>query len=274
MYFLLRRNYSAREYSCEAKLIVLLVLRSRIFIPPGMFPAFCFALNIIVFMTRIKLNVHAVILDMDGVITNTMPDHFRSWKVILNKIGIPVTHYDVYCREGQRGIHSVRELTAQYGKQIDDRQAHRILKEKEVYFKRIARLRFIVGARTFLRQLHKNNFRLALVTGTSHHEMCRILPASLRRLFSVIVTGSDVKHGKPHPEPYLQSLKKLCLKAGEAVVIENAPFGIQSAKRAGLRCLALETSLPRKYLKKADAVFGSIKDLANGVCFNNINGKV
>lgn len=224
-------------------------------------------------MTKIKLNVHAIILDMDGVITNTMPDHFRSWKVILNRIGIPVTHYDVYCREGQPGIHSVRELTAQYGKPIADGQAHKILKEKEAYFKKIVHLRFIPGVRTFLKQLHKNNFRLALVTGTSHHEMCQILPASLRRFFSVIVTGSDVRHGKPHPEPYLQSLKKLGLKTGGAVVIENAPFGIRSAKGAGLRCLALETSLPRKYLKEADAVFGSIKELSDGVCFNNLNGR-
>ena len=224
-------------------------------------------------MTKIKLNVHAIILDMDGVITNTMPDHFRSWKVILNRTGIPVTHYDVYRREGQPGIHSVRELAAQYGKPIANGQAHKILLEKEIYFKKIVRLRFILGARTFLKRLHKNNFRLALVTGTSRHEMCQILPAGLRRLFSVIVTGSDVKQGKPHPEPYLQSLKKLGLKTGEAVVIENAPFGIRSAKRAGLRCLALETSLPRKYLKEADAVFGSIKDLARGVCFTNANGR-
>ncbi len=224
-------------------------------------------------MKKLQLNVRAVILDMDGVITNTMPDHFRSWKIILNKIDVPVTHYDVYCREGQRGIHSVRELATQYDRPVDGRQAQRILKEKEVYFKRIVRLRFILGARTFVKQLYKNNFRLALVTGTSHHEMCRILPASLRRLFSVIVTGSDVRHGKPHPEPYLKSLKKLKIKTREAVVIENAPFGIRSAKRAGLRCLALETSLPRKYLTEADAVFGSIKELSNGVCFNNINGK-
>ena len=238
-----------------------------------MFHAFYFALNIIVFMTKIKLNVHAVILDMDGVITNTMPDHFRSWKVILHKIGISVTHYDVYCREGQPGIHSVRELTAQYGKLLANGQARKILREKEIYFKKIVRLRFIPGVRTFLKQLHKNNFRLALVTGTSYHEMCQILPASSRRLFSVIVTGSDVRHGKPHPEPYLLSLKKLGLKAADAVVIENAPFGIQSAKRAGLRCLALETSLPRKYLKEADVVFGSIKELSDRVCFYNLNGK-
>ncbi len=224
-------------------------------------------------MAKLKVNVRAIILDMDGVITNTMPDHFHAWKVILHKLGIPVTHHDVYCREGQPGIHSVRELSAQYGKPVSGRRAHKILKEKEVYFKRIVRLRFIVGVRTFLKKLHNNHFRLALVTGTAHHEMCRILPESIRQLFTVTVTGSDVHHGKPHPEPYLMSLKKLGLKAPDAVVIENAPFGIQSAKRAGLRCLALETSLPRKYLKEADAVFGSIKELSDNVRFNNLNGK-
>ncbi len=223
-------------------------------------------------MKKLRLDVRAIILDMDGVITNTMPDHFRAWKIILNKIGIPVTHYDVYCREGQRGIHSVREFSTQYGVAIDDRQANKILKEKEIYFKKIVRLRFILGARTFLKRLNKDNFRLALVTGTSHHEMCRILPESIRKLFTVIVTGSDVHRGKPHPEPYLKSLKKLKLRAKQAVVIENAPFGIRSAKRAGLRCLALKTSLPRKYLKGADMVFSSIKELSDSVRFRNLNG--
>lgn len=224
-------------------------------------------------MAKLRLSVHAVILDMDGVITNTMPDHYRCWKVILDKIGIPVTRHDVYCREGQRGIHSVMELAAQYGIPINAGRAHEILKAKETCFKKILRVRFIPGVRTFLKRLHKNNFRLALVTGTSRHEMYRILPASLRQLFSVIITGSDVRRGKPHPEPYLQSLKKLGLKANEAVVIENAPFGVQSAKRAGLQCLAIETSLPRKYLKEADAVFGSVKELCQGVYFTNPNGK-
>lgn len=85
----------------------------------------------------------------------------------------------------------------------------------------------------------------------------------------VIVTGNDVKHGKPHPEPYLRSLQRLKIKPKDAVVIENAPFGILSAKQAGMACLALETSLPRKYLTGADAVFGSIRDLQANVVFKN-----
>lgn len=219
------------------------------------------------FMAKLHLRVASVIFDMDGVITNTMPDHYRSWREVLSKEGIPVTHHDIYCREGQPGIHSVREIFKMYGKSYSGRDGRRILDAKEELFKEIARLRFIAGARSFLKRLHRGKFRLALVTGTSRHELCRILPEGLRDLFSVIVTGSDVRHGKPHPEPYLKSLRQLKLKKADAVVIENAPFGIQSAKRAGLRCLAVETSLPKEYLAQADGVFGSIQELQSKVCF-------
>jgi len=219
-------------------------------------------------MSQMHLNVKSVIFDMDGVITNTMPDHYRSWKTTLMGEGIHVTYEDIYKREGQTGLSSVREIFTEHQKAFDEKEVARVLRSKEDLFKKIVKTRFITGARSFLKQLHKNNICLALVTGTSRHELYQILPASLRDLFSVIVTGSDVKHGKPHPEPYLKSLKSLRMKASDAVVIENAPFGIRSARGAGLKCLALETSLPKKYLSEADAIFASIKELQDKVSFS------
>jgi len=218
-------------------------------------------------MPSIKLNVKSVIFDMDGVITNTMPDHYRSWKKIMSDEGIDVSFEDIYKREGQRGINSVKEIFTEHNRPFDRRTAERILRKKEALFKRIVRMRFIVGARSFLKFLHRRDMQLALVTGTSRHEMQRILPSAICGLFSVVVTGSDVRHGKPHPEPYLRSLQELKIAPAEAVVIENAPFGIRSAKQAGLRTFALETSLSKKYLKEADAVFASIKDMKSKVLF-------
>lgn len=214
-----------------------------------------------------RLNVKSVIFDMDGVITNTMPDHYRSWKAVLKDEGICVTYEDIYKREGQPGLSTVKEIFGEYRKVFDEKKAVRVLRNKEDIFKKIVKIRFVSGARSFLKHLHKNNIRLALVTGTSRDELRRILPAPLLGLFSVIVTGNDVRHGKPHPEPYLQSLKGLKIGPAEAVVIENAPFGIRSAKEAGLRCLALETSLPKECLAEADAVFSSIKELEYKVKF-------
>ena len=220
-------------------------------------------------MRKIDLKVKAVIFDMDAVITNTMPDHFRAWKEIFNRQGIKVTHFDIYRREGQKGIRSVEEISKEYGRPIPVGNAKKILLEKEELFKKIVKRRFIVGARSFLRFLYKKNIKLALVTGTSRHELHRILPEHLYNFFSVIVTGSDVKNGKPHPEPFLKALKLFKMKPSEAIVIENAPFGIQSAKKAGLRCLALASSLPKEYLKEADQVFSSIKEMRERLNFES-----
>ncbi len=179
---------------------------------------------------RFSFKVKAVIFDMDGVITNTMPEHFRVWKTIFARCGIHVTHLDIYSREGQKGIMSVNEIFKEYKKSISLQDAREMLKEKEELFKRVVKRRYITGSRGFLKFLHARDILLALVTGTSRHELRKILPDSIYKLFSVIVTGTDVKNGKPHPEPFQKALKLLRLKPREAVVIENAPFGIQSAK--------------------------------------------
>ena len=217
---------------------------------------------------EIKLKVKAVIFDMDGVVTNTMPDHFRAWKEIFKREGIAVTREDIYSREGQRGMDSVKEIFRDYDKTVDAETARRILRDKEKFFKKIVKRRFIPGARSFLKWSHKSDFHLALVTGTARHEVYKILPMAIYSLFSVIITGSDVQNGKPHPEPFLKALEKLKIKASEAVVIENAPLGIRSAKKAGIACFALETSLSREYLKEADIIFSSFEALKRQVTFD------
>lgn len=215
--------------------------------------------------------VKSVIFDMDGVITNTMPDHCRAWKSILKSKGINVNDSEIYEREGQQGMQSVREIYAKYQKKFTLSIAKEVLLEKENLFKDIVETKFIVGARRFLKTLFYSEFKLALVTGTSRHELQKMLPKEMLQRFSATVTGCEVKNGKPHPEPYLKSLRLLGIKPNEAVVIENAPFGIQSAKAAGINCIALETSLSQKYLKQADFIFSSIKEMQRQIKFTNLN---
>lgn len=211
-----------------------------------------------------------VIFDLDGVITNTMPYHFRAWKDAFQNIGIRVEPEDVYQREGQRGYDSVFEICAKRNRLIGQKKAQLLLTTKERIFKNIVKQRFVPQARSLMRNLLSRGFRLALVTGTSLREVKRILPVSVWNRFDSIVTGSDVIYGKPHPEPFTKALTRLKIKAKDAVVIENAPFGIASAKAAGIRCLAVETSLPRRYLKKADAVFIDMRDLRQNVIFRRL----
>lgn len=207
---------------------------------------------------------------MDGVITNTMPDHYRAWRMIFQEAGLAVTRQEIYRREGQPGLDTILEISRERGMRIGKEESLRILRRKERLFSRIVRRRFIPGARRFLSSLKRRGFTLALVTGTSCGEVRRILPEKLWNLFDAVVTGDEVKRGKPHPEPYLQALKRLRIGQRDAVVIENAPFGILSAKRAGLLCLALETSLSREALKAAAFVFSSFRQLVGKVSFQKI----
>ncbi len=198
---------------------------------------------------------------MDGVITNTMPYHYKAWRQVLRSVGIQATKFDIYGREGQDGLTSMKGIFAVYHRRFFEHEARALLRQKEELFKKIVRRKFVKGSRPFIRQLKKRGVLLALVTGTSRHETIKLLPKDLLQLFDATVTGDEVSRGKPHPEPFLKALQLLSISAQDALVIENAPFGIESAKRAHLYCLALETSLPRKYLRKADRVIPSFQAL-------------
>ncbi|MCA9402651.1 MAG: HAD family phosphatase [Candidatus Omnitrophica bacterium] len=224
-------------------------------------------------MPTTPLYVDAVIFDMDGVITHTMPDHHRAWREVLASYDIRVTHHDIYSREGQPGDEALVEIYQKYNVRYAPEDITRVLAEKEAHFKENVRQRFVRGARTFLKSLHRDGFRLALVTGTARHELQMILPARLAGLFDVIITGDDVQRGKPDPEPFVRALRQLGLPADEAIVIENAPYGIRAAKAAGLRCFALETSLSREYLGEADEVFATINDLTRKIQFRRCHEK-
>jgi HAD superfamily hydrolase (TIGR01509 family) len=210
---------------------------------------------------KIKFNFKAVIFDMDGVITNTMPYHFDAWLETFAKVGIKINCYDIYKREGQDGLTSVKEIAKEHKMKFSLREAKQILGQKEELFKRLVKIKFVKGSRPFVGCLKKRKFLLGLVTGTSRHEMHRIMPEKLLDMFNAIVTANEVKKGKPHPEPFTKALGMLKAAPEEAVVLENAPFGIESAKRANLFCIALQTSLPKKYLSRADTVFKSYAQL-------------
>ena len=213
------------------------------------------------------LTAEAIIFDMDGVVTDTMPYHYRAWKKVFNRARINVSRFDIYIREGQQGINTVRDVFREKNKDITDKEAKDLLVEKERLFKRIVRRRFIPDALALVRHLYRKGFKLALVTGTSKGEVKKILLPDIYKVFNVIIAGDDCQRGKPHPEPYLRAIRELRVDNSCALVIENAPSGIEAAKKAKLCCLALATSLGKKYLEQADIIFDSIADLIRRVDF-------
>jgi beta-phosphoglucomutase len=198
-------------------------------------------------------NSKALLFDLDGVLTDTMPYHCSSWiQAFQEKCGFVLDPMEIYLREGEKGEKSVKEILFRSGIPFSDQLVSEIIHAKAFYFqKSIKHPVFFDGVRDLIQELSSIK-NLALVTGTPLTEVKNMLPDSFLAYFKVIVTGSDVIEGKPHPEPYQKALDRLSILPQEALVFENAPLGIESAKGAGIEVCAIATSLPPEKLDEAD----------------------
>lgn len=198
--------------------------------------------------------IKAVLLDVDGVLYDSMPLHARAWQGAFKKAGIRLPSKLVYQIEGTKDIKSVERMLAMLRKKLSRAAMEDIRAEKVRMFNTYGKPRLISGAKAFITKAKKSRLLICLVTGSSQIKTAKRLKRDFGIKKDFVITGADVKHGKPHPEPYRMALQRVGVKAREAVVIENAPLGIQSAKSAGIRCVALKTGpLSKAELKKSGA---------------------
>ena len=208
-----------------------------------------------------------VILDCDGVLVDSEPISNRVFTRALNEAGLPVSYEQVRDEFTGLTLTSCLEIVERrLGRRlprgfVDDLQ-------RRTFEALRSGLREVRGVTAALDRID----RPLCVASSGKPEKVRFtlgLTGLLPRFEGRLFTAGEVSRGKPHPEPYLKSLKDLSIKANQAVVIENAPFGIRSAKGAGIQCLALQTSLPKSYLLEADAIYSSISQLQSSVSFVN-----
>ena len=102
--------------------------------------------------------------------------------------------------------------------------------------------------------LKLQKLEMAVVTGGDRNRIIPFAEEYLNGYFKDYVCSDDVQETKPSPEPYLKGLELLGLDASECLVIENAPLGIKAAKSAGIKTIAIETTLGKKYLQESDLI--------------------
>jgi beta-phosphoglucomutase len=209
----------------------------------------------------IKLRPKAIVLDMDGVIVDSMPYHFISWYEALRPLGVRVSAFEVYQREGERWEKSLKGFLRQGGIRPAPSVMKKVFIQRQKIFRRYFKRTLFSGVEEFLRCLKNKGYKLSIVTGTPMPQLKKILPDRIQSLFDTIVTGDLVKKGKPHPDPFLKAAADLGLRPSQCLVIENAPLGIRSAKAAKMFCAAITTSLPKEYLQMADVVVDKLEDI-------------
>lgn len=198
---------------------------------------------------------------MDGVIVDSMPYHFLAWYEALRPLGVRVSCFDVYSKEGETWEKTLREFLKREHVTATREVLNGIFKRRKKIFNKNFKRFIFKNAGEVLACLKRKGYILGLVTGSPLHDAKKILPKKIYKLFDCIVAGDHVKRGKPHPEPYLKAAKNMKIKPSECVVVENAPFGVESAKKAGMFCVAVTTGLTAEYLKKADVIVDRLIDI-------------
>lgn len=183
---------------------------------------------------------------MDGILFDSMPKHAIAWEQCMEQLGFPFTATDAYLNEGRTGFAVLREhYRAKYKQEPSPELVTEMYAEKSRLFEVQGMPEPIEGVRTVLEVLQAHQKQLFVVTGSGQISLLDRLNTYFPSLFhqEKMVTAYDVTKGKPHPEPYLKALEKSGVMASEAVVIENAPLGVQSGKAAGLFTIAVNTGI-------------------------------
>jgi len=192
-----------------------------------------------------KINLKAVLFDMDGVLYDSMKFHSKSWHQVMTEEGINSTPEEFYLYEGRVGTSTIDILiNRMYNRDATDEEKARIYKRKSELFTQYNNGETIPYAYDMLKKVQDYNLKPVLVTGSGQASLLDKLDHNFPNVFdkSNMVTAFDVKCGKPDPEPYIKGLVKAGnLDPNEAIVVENAPMGIQSAKAANIFTIAINT---------------------------------
>ncbi|MCD8042613.1 MAG: HAD-IA family hydrolase [Tannerellaceae bacterium] len=216
-----------------------------------------------------RLEPKAVLFDMDGVLYDSMRFHARAWQETASSRGLISTPEDFYMFEGRTGASTIDELYQRtFGKNATDEEKEDIYRQKAALFVQYNDGKPMTGAANVLEKVKEYGLDRVVVTGSGQLSLIDKLecdfPGSFKR--DKMITGYDVKYGKPDPEPYYMGLEKAGVTAPEALVIENAPLGVEAGVAAGIFTIAVNTGpLPNQVLLDAGAnlLYPNMQSLAD-----------
>ena len=215
-----------------------------------------------------KINLKAVLFDMDGVLFDSMKNHAKAWNKAMSMYGMNLSEEEAYMHEGRTGASTINIVCMrERGCNADEEEIKKIYQTKSDIFNTLPKADPMPGAYTLLRNIKESGLQPVLVTGSGQLSLIDNLNHHFPGIFQkeFMVTAFDVKYGKPNPEPYLMGLKKAGIAPNEAVVVENAPLGVKAGVAAGIFTIAVNTGpLPDSALldEGANLLFGSMQELS------------
>ena len=212
--------------------------------------------------------LYGLIFDVDGVIADTEAVNARaSIRVFEDLFAIlDVKRQDFEAGLGRGAEEYVKAAARVHGLELTEEQVEKATQLRQEYFLNVLSeepLPPFPGVLELMgKAMQSQDFRVAIATSGTLEKSRAVLDATgVPYQEMVYITGSDVKNKKPNPELFLLAAERMGVESANCVIIEDAPNGVQAAKAAGARCIAVTNSTNAANLSQADLVCDSLEQI-------------
>ena len=220
------------------------------------------------------MKVEALIFDMDGTMIDSMPWHAKTWVEFSRLHALDIPLEEVMRRTtGRTAVEWMREL---FGAELDEAQCLALAQQKEELYRALYAPVFaeVAGFTQFEGRARARGLKVGVGTAGDRHNIAFVLSnLRLAQAPHAIVGGDEGLPGKPEPAIFLEAARRMDKDACDCIVFEDSPFGIESARRAGMRAVAIcSTHTPTQLA--GPHVLAAVRDyneLLNSAFLENLN---
>jgi beta-phosphoglucomutase len=201
----------------------------------------------------------AVIWDLDGTLINSVDHHWEAWREVMAEENITLTFEDFVADFGKRNDEILR---GRIDAKMSDQEVARIALAKEEKYRHFIRTKGLIllaGAREWMEYLKAHGWRQALGTSAPRGNIDAVFDVlAIEQFFDAVMSSEQVRSGKPAPDVFLAAAAAMQVAPERCIVVEDAPAGIEAARRAGMKSIGVLTTHDEL---QADWVFGSLDEL-------------
>ena len=205
----------------------------------------------------------ALIFDMDGTIVDNMGFHTESWITFFARRGRDIDADEFFrTTAGRQGKEIIRSYM---GEDLEDEEVLLLNHEKEAVYRELyaPHRKAVEGFEDLVADARSQGIALAVGTAAPPANVEFTLDGlDLRRHFDTVVGATDVPRGKPHPDVFLEAARRCGAEPANCIVFEDAPLGVEAARRAGMRCVVITTTLPAEAFADFDNVVRIVSDFS------------